>query len=313
MVLTPQNLRHTHVKITNTAPLQPHHARLSMEGKKTVLITGCSPGGIGHALACEFHNSGLHVFATARNKEAIRSLTAIGIEALALEVTSGEDIAKVKKHISRRTGGSLDYLINNAGRNYTVPALDIDFAEVQNVFDMNVISVMRMCQAFSPLLMQAKGTIINIGSVAALIPYVFGSVYNTTKGALYAYSDTLRVELAPFDVRVMVMVTGKVKSNILRTKRELPVNSVYLPLKEGYEARQLHSQAQTMSTAAYAATVVKAALKKRSARSLWQGNQAWTIWVILTFLPRMFWDYYFAWLFQLNKLEASRTGEKKDD
>lgn len=275
-----------------------------MQGKKTVVITGCSPGGIGHALALAFYASGLHVCATARNEKALEDLRAIGIEALSLELTSPKGIAEVKKHVSERTGGSLDYLVNNAGRNYTVPALDVDFVEVQNVFDTNIISVMRRCQAFSPLLMQVKGTIINIGSVAAEIPYVYGSVYNATKAALHAYSDTLRVELAPFDVRVMVVVTGGVKSNIVRTKRELPVGSRYLPLKAGYEARQLHPQMQAMDTAAYATSVVKAALKTRPARSLWEGNQAWKIWMILTFLPRVFWDYYFARVFQLHKLAS---------
>ncbi|KAK4692836.1 hypothetical protein P7C71_g4443, partial [Lecanoromycetidae sp. Uapishka_2] len=283
-----------------------------MEGKKTVLITGCSPGGIGHALALAFHASGLHVFATARNEKALEDLTKIGIDALSLEVTSPIAIAEVKKYVSERTGGSLDYLVNNAGRNYTVPALDIDFVEVQDVLNTNVIAVMRMCQAFGPLLMPAKGTIVNIGSVAAEIPYVFGSVYNASKAALHAFSDTLRVELAPFDVKVMVVVTGGVKSNIVRTKRELPADSAYLPLKEGYEARQLHPQVNAMSTTAYAATVVQAALKKKPARSLWQGNQAWTIWMILAFLPKVFWDYYFARLFGLNKLAELLKGHKKD-
>lgn len=162
-----------------------------MEGKKTVLITGCSPGGIGHALALEFHLKGLHVFATARNEQAVADLKSLGIEVLQLEVTSPESVAEVKRHISERTNGSLDYLINNAGRNYTVPALDVEFPEVQVTFETNVFSVMRMCQAFAPLLIQAKGTIVQIGSVAAEIPYVFGSAYNASKAALHAYSDTL--------------------------------------------------------------------------------------------------------------------------
>jgi 1-acylglycerone phosphate reductase len=52
---------------------------------------------------------------------------------------------------------------------------------------------MRMCQAFAPLLIAAKGTIVQIGSVAAVMPYVFGSVYNASKAALHAYSNTLRL------------------------------------------------------------------------------------------------------------------------
>ena len=91
---------------------------MTLGGKRTVLITGCSPGGIGHALAKAFHSRGLHhVFATARNEKALADLTAVGIEALSLEVTSPEAILELKRHVFERTGGSLDYLVNNAGRN----------------------------------------------------------------------------------------------------------------------------------------------------------------------------------------------------
>lgn len=283
-----------------------------MEGKKTVLITGCSPGGIGHALALEFYSKGLHVFATARNEQAVADLKSLGIEVLQLEVTSPESVAEVKWHISERTNGSLDYLINNAGRNYTVPALDVEFPEVQVTFETNVFSVMRMCQAFAPLLIQAKGTIVQIGSVAAEIPYVFGSAYNASKAALHAYSDTLRIELAPFNVNVMVVVTGGVKSNIARTHRELPEGSLYHPLNAEYQRRQLHSQEGAMEGTVYAEGVVKAALGTRPTRSLWRGHQAWNVWLLLTLMPRMFWDYYFTKVFNLKKLAKIFKSQRKN-
>lgn len=285
---------------------------MTMEGKKTVLITGCSPGGIGHALAALFHSKGLHVFATARSEKAVADLGALGMEALQLEVNSPESVAEVKRHISERTNGSLDYLVNNAGRNYTIPALDVDFSEVQATFETNVFSVMRMCQAFAPLLIQAKGTIIQIGSLAAEIPYVFGSTYNASKAALHAYSDTLRVELAPFGVNVMVVVTGGVKSNIARTHRELPNDSLYHPINPEYQRRQLHSQEGAMEGTIYAEGVVRAALTKKPARSLWRGNQAWNVWLLLTLMPRMFWDNYFTKMFNLTKLASFAGAQRKD-
>ncbi|KAL9137289.1 MAG: hypothetical protein Q9175_001493 [Cornicularia normoerica] len=283
-----------------------------MEGKKTVLITGCSPGGIGHALAMQFHSKGLHVFATARNEKAVTDLGTLGIEALQLEVTSYESVAEVKRYISQRTNGSLDYLINNAGRNYTIPALDVEHSEVRATFETNVFSVMRMCQAFAPLLIQAKGTIVQIGSVAAEIPYVFGSTYNASKAALHAYSDTLRIELAPFDVKVMVVVTGGVKSNIARTHRELPESSLYHPLSAEYQRRQLHSQEGAMEGTVYAEGVVKAALRSKPTRSLWRGHQAWNVWLLLTLMPRMFWDSYFTKVFNLTKLAKLVKAQRKN-
>ena len=275
---------------------------MNIEGKKTALITGCSPGGIGHALAIQFNSKGLHVFATARNVKAVADLKDLGIEVLQLEVTSPEDVAGVERYISNRTNGSLDYLVNNAGRNYTVPALDVDLTEVQATFETNVFAVMRMCQTFAPLLIQSKGTIVQIGSLAGEMPYVFGSAYNASKAALHAYSDTLRVELAPFDVKVIVVVTGGVQSNIARTHRELPGDSLYRPLETEYRRRQVHSQESAMETTVYAEGVVKAALKVKPARTLWRGHQAWNVWLALTLMPRMFWDYYFTKTFNLTKL-----------
>ena len=137
-----------------------------MAEKKTCLITGCSSG-IGHSLAMEFHRRGLRVFATARSADKLSELSAVGIETLSLEVDKPQSIEAVKQEVSRRTGGRLDVLVNNAGRNYTVPALEVDFDEVQQTFEVNVFAVMRICQAFAPLLIEAKGTIVQTGSLAA--------------------------------------------------------------------------------------------------------------------------------------------------
>lgn len=260
---------------------------------KSVLITGCGPGGIGHALAREFHSKGLRVFATARKAESISDLTNEGIETLSLEVTDIDSIKAVKDEVSSRTGGTLDYLVNNAGRNYTVPALDVEIDEIRTTFETNVFAVMRMCQTFSPLLIEAKGAIVQIGSLAGIMPYVFGSVYNATKAALHSYSDTLRVELAPFGVRVVTVVTGGVKSNISRTHRTLPEDSIYLPLAEEYETRQTHSQANAIPNEQYARSVVRQVLGKPSKDTIWEGGKSWLVWFISSFFPRrvMVYDY----------------------
>ena len=288
------------------------HSTMSIQSKKTILITGCSPGGIGYALACKFHSRGLHVFATARNEKALADLTALeGIEALPLEVTSPESISELKTRIVERTGGSLDYLVNNAGRNYTVPALDLDFTEVEDCFDINIISVMRMCQAFAPLLIQASGTIINIGSAAADLPYVFGSVYNASKAAMHSYTDTLRVELAPFDVKVMLVVATGVKTNVLRVHRDLPADSVFFPLNAEYRQRQLQPREKGMSATDFAVELVEAALKPNPAASRWIGPQATMVWFLLGLFPNIYWQYHFSKLVNMDKLARIVKDQKK--
>ena len=253
---------------------------------KSVLITGCTPGGIGHALAREFKSKGLRVFATARKRDTISDLDAEGIETLSLELTSEKSITALKAEIESRTAGKLDILVNNAGRNYTVPALDVEMEEIRETFEANLFAVMKMCQLFAPLLIQAKGTIVQIGSLAGIMPYVFGSVYNASKAALHSYSSTLRVELAPFDVRVVTVVTGGVKSNISRTQRTLPEDSIYLPLAEEYEARLTHSQANGIPNEQYARSVVSQVLRKPNRDIIWEGGKSWLVWFVYTFLPR---------------------------
>ena len=112
---------------------------------------------------------GFRVFATARNAESISDLHERGIETLSLEVHKPDSIRNVKAQLDQLTGGRLDFLVNNAGRNYTVPALDVDFDEVQQTFEVNVFAIMRICQEFAPLLIRSKGTIVQIGSIAGVM------------------------------------------------------------------------------------------------------------------------------------------------
>jgi 1-acylglycerone phosphate reductase len=82
---------------------------------ETALITGCSKGGIGDALAQEFYHKGVRVFATARDLSKIQHLKSIGLEILQLDVTSEESIQDAVEYIRKETGGKLNYLVNNAG------------------------------------------------------------------------------------------------------------------------------------------------------------------------------------------------------
>lgn len=258
---------------------------------KTVLITGCSSG-IGHALANEFNNRGLRVFATARDKTSITDLADKGIETFSLEVTSADSTNALQQEIFVRTIGKLDFLVNNAGRNYTVPATDVDMDEVRETFETNLFAVMRTCQTFAPLLVESKGTIVQIGSLAGVMPYVFGSAYNASKAALHSYSDTLRVELAPFGVRVVTVVTGGVISNIGCTSRELPEESLFLPLAEEYHYRQTHSQAMGVPAEDYARRVASKVLGGRS-NVMWEGGKSWLVWFANGFLPK--WVLVSSW------------------
>lgn len=121
-----------------------------MAPKKTVLITGCSAGGIGASLALEFHRQGLHVFATARSLEKMASLETAGITCLALDTISAEPIQAALRAVEKAIGAlpsnfnsspdsdaGLDYLINNAGITRIRPFIDSSIADLQRVIDTN--------------------------------------------------------------------------------------------------------------------------------------------------------------------------------
>lgn len=82
---------------------------------RTVLITGCSEGGIGDALAKEFHKKGLRVFATARNLAKVEHLKKLGLDILPLDVVDGVSIKHAVESVQALTGGKLDFLVNNSG------------------------------------------------------------------------------------------------------------------------------------------------------------------------------------------------------
>lgn len=177
---------------------------------------------------------------------------------------------------------------------------------------------MHICSAFSPLLIRSRGTIVQIGSLAGVIPYVFGSVYNASKAALHSYSDSLRVELAPFGVNVITVVTGGVKSNISRTERTLPEGSPYAPLEENYVRRQKHSQKVGMEAKEYAREVVGKILAgdgwiwKR--RIIWAGGAATLVSWLTMFLGvgSGFWDWIMTRMFGLGVLYKTAEDKKKE-
>ncbi|KAJ6201130.1 hypothetical protein J3E72DRAFT_392885 [Bipolaris maydis] len=286
----------------------------SNERKSNADANRCTPGGIGHYLALEFAQRGFHVLGTVRDPSKYPSPDP-RITYLPLELTSNESIASLHKRVSEITGGKLDILYNNAGRNYVVPALDYDEAELHELFQANLFSLMKMCSTFAPLLIEAKGTIVQTGSLAGIMPYVWGAPYNAVKAALHAYSDTLRVELAPLGVRVITVVTGGVKSNIARQDRTLPPGSYMQPLAAEYQRRLKHSQELGMDTKQYARSCVKQVLAGdglfRKTRWIWEGKMSWIVWFAWTYLPTAVLDFYFTTTFNLNKLRGTAGPNKK--
>ncbi|KAJ4993376.1 NADPH-dependent 1-acyldihydroxyacetone phosphate reductase 4 [Stagonosporopsis vannaccii] len=259
--------------------------------RRSILITGCTKGSAGHALAVEFASHGLRVFATARSLSSLEGLSEHGIETLSLDVTSPESISALKREIETRNGGKLDILFNNAGSMYEAPAIEADPVRVRNMFNANVFGVFDMVSAFTPLLLAAKSdasqppTIINTASVLAVVPYPFSSAYNATKAAVAAYSDTLRLELAPLGVKVVTLYMGVVSTGLSSPDGiSFDPTSIYISAEAGVKKRSRDHQATGMRASQFAREVANEILVKKPGSGkgeyVWKGTNALLVWFL---------------------------------
>ncbi|KAI0118704.1 NAD(P)-binding protein [Nemania sp. FL0031] len=285
---------------------------------KSVLITGCTPGGIGHALCLEYYRRGLFVIATARRLEVLESLASLGMPTISLDVTDEASIKACHDEVALLTGGKLDILVNNAGRVHTFPATDLDIPDVIETFQSNVFGTMAMVKGFIDLLIPAKGLIINSASASSVSAYAFASAYAASKGAIVSYSRALRLELAPFGVRVMCAMSGVVQSNISsHGSRALPENSIYQPAKDIFEWRLNFSQTHPASepTQHFARDFVSASLRPECPAALpflrgWVGRPDW-YWSGGT-ASIVYWTHTLGeWLNDIVLYGAMRVGEMK--
>ncbi|GAP88232.1 putative NAD -binding protein [Rosellinia necatrix] len=281
--------------------------------EKYALVTGCGRGGIGEALVNEYKRRGIHAIATVLPAEASDHLEHAGITFFPLDVTDEKSVLELKGHVEKLTDGRLDVLVNCAGIAYTMTAIDTDVAAVQRMFDINLFGPMRMVHHFHHLLIKAQGAIVNIGSIGGVIPYLYGSSYNATKAGLHHWGNTLRVEMAPLNVRVITIISGEVSTNILKNDahRRLPKGSYYAPLAEEFHQHVTRVPQGATDRFQYAANVVTQSLSPSPPAWYWYGSYTgWTRFYD-TFGWRTIWDSTLWKWFNLRKLQQAHEANVK--
>jgi 1-acylglycerone phosphate reductase len=205
-------------------------------GSKTVLITGCSDGGIGSALAIALQKRSYTVFAGVRDPEKAFNLASLpNVTTVALDVTVKESIAQAVQTVHKKSGEhGLDFLVNNAGQSVSVPLVDADLDTGRRLFEVNFWAALAMIQAFLPLLVKSKGTIVNISSLGAIVNAPYVGLYGSSKAALTLASDTLRLELNPLGVKVITVMVGMVSTRFHENTPlvTLPEDSFYGPVEK---------------------------------------------------------------------------------
>jgi NAD(P)-dependent dehydrogenase (short-subunit alcohol dehydrogenase family) len=194
------------------------------KAKKAVLVTGASSG-IGRRVTELLASEGYFVYAGARSQQDLDALDALeNVEAVRLDVTVQDEIDAAVATV-RKGGRGLYGLVNNAGVFTGGPLIETDIGELQWLFDVNVYGVYRVTQAFAPLIIDAKGRIINISSISGVLDWPMGGPYTMSKHAVETYNDTLALEMARFGVNVSAIEPGNFKSDITMSARARMANS----------------------------------------------------------------------------------------
>lgn len=182
-----------------------------MKMKPTALVTGASSG-MGKSIAKRLIADGYLVYVAARSLEKMEDLARLGAVPLRLDITKEAEIAAAVASIAERSGG-VDLLVNNAGYGLYGPVEDIALDEARHQFEVNVFGPARLTQLLLPAMrVRGRGTIVNITSMGGKIYTLLGAWYHATKHALEGWSDSLRLEVEPFGIRVVVIEPGQIET-----------------------------------------------------------------------------------------------------
>lgn len=265
-----------------------------MSAKNSVLITGCSNGGIGSGLALAFQERGYQVFATARNTEKMSDLKDLpNVTLLNMDVLSSSQIRAALDAVAEKTGGTLSILINNAARFHYMPLLDEDIEAAKQTYDTNVWGPLAVTKASVPLLTKASGMVVNITSIAGHnpVPYLGkrspiwylldliqltwnSGIYGASKRSQEYLSDVLRLELTPFDVKVLSIVTGGVLTRDQPSQEfVLPAESRYKSIEQIVAAGRNGGGHSRMALTTYVSQVIDQ-IEAKATGKVWLGEHA---------------------------------------
>ena len=208
--------------------------------EKIALVTGSSSG-IGFETSLALARNGFHTFATMRDlgkDEKIKQIIEkedLSIEILELDVDSEESVNRAIKTVSEKKG-RIDVLVNNAGYGMWGTVEDVSIDEFKEQFETNFFAIIRLIHKIAPIMRnQGSGNIVNVSSVAGRIGFPVSPAYISSKFALEGLSESLRFELMPFGVNVIIIEPGVIKTNFfdsMKLAEKVQQDSTYKEITE---------------------------------------------------------------------------------
>lgn len=194
-----------------------------MAAMRAVVITGASTG-IGEACALDLDRRGFHVFAGVRRErdaERLKGAASERLRPIILDVTKTEQIGSAADLVKSEIGADgLAGLVNNAGFTVAGPVEFLDMDDIRWQFEVNFFGAIAVTQAFLSLLRDAKGRIVNMSSIGGRFASPYASPYTASKFAMEAWSDSMRIELDPWDIEVSVVEPGNIKTPLWKKSIE---------------------------------------------------------------------------------------------
>jgi short-subunit dehydrogenase len=269
--------------------------------QKIAVITGCSSG-IGLHSAIEFAKNDYHVIATIRDinkKGALLELARANnvldqIKIFLLDVTDESSLNEFKNVVNELT--KIDVLINNAGFAQAGILEEIDVESVKEQFNTNVFGVISVSQLVLPKMRdQNSGKIINVSSISGKVGFPAIGSYVSSKHALEGLSESLRLEVKPFGIDVILVEPGSFQTNIWNQQDKLPVqqqNSPYKVLMEKIASHIKRSSATFEDPSLVGKLMVKLANKKRPKLRYTIGKGVSMMLIIKQLLPWRWWEAF---------------------
>ncbi len=246
---------------------------------RIVIITGASAG-IGNATAKYFQDKGDKVYSFARRK-------AEGFESVEVDVTDKTAVQNAVDFVVQKEG-RIDVVVNNAGFGISGSIEDTSEENMKRLFDVNFFGATYVMQAVIPQMRkQGGGTIINVSSVAAPLSIPFQGFYSASKSALSSLTEALRIEVAPFGIKVTSVLPGDVKTDFTAVRKKNADDNAVYGERISRSVAQMERDEQNGMSPVVIAKAIYSLSKKKNPPVYKVGGKKYALFVMLAkFLPK---------------------------